>query len=392
MREDVQNFLDEINNMNIYGNKTVSISNSYSVFNTDALSLYEFYDALLKYVIIIDDKNMFTQYLNQIKKIYRRVEDIEDIKLHINKLICKMVSLKLDINNINESVFKKQIISYVYNRYILGGYLIHGFSTVYEKSIINNNFVPEIYVNYYQKMIEVNNIFLKYCNIKIIDKNFNNNSVYFTNDMIMGCLYSLYSPGYFFNFLLNNNYFGKKKNRSLYVKGTFNECVYGLKKYMDNHMFSDDDKNYVLNVALEEWNYLHSVPKKISLLLVKRRLILRHENIKLEDYLNDQNDVYEIVDRILSPKRNNVSYNDVLDYNQFIVLSLNNIEKKKVKTVVDIKREEVEEITEEYNREIINRNKDFLDAYGKASIFLILGSLFITIGVIITVILIVRGM
>lgn len=391
-REDVHTFLAEINNMSIYGQKSSNLSSIYSIYDSDALSLYAFYDALLKYVVIIDDEYLFTQYLNQIKKIYRRIDNIEDIKLHINKLICKMVSLKLDIQDINEDIYKKQIISYIYNKYIIDGYLIHGFSTVYEKSIKNNSFIPEIYVNYYEKMIEINNIFLKYCNIKIIDKNFDNNSVYFTNDMIMGCLYSRYSPGYFFKFLLNNNYYSKKKSKSLYLNGGYDKCISSLKRFMDNHMFSDTDKKFVLDTVLEEWNYLHSVPKKISLLLVKRRSIFKHEGMKLEDFLNDNKDIYEIVDRLLSPKRNNVSFNEVLDNNQFIVLSLNDVNKQKKKTINDIRIEKESEITNEYNKEVINMNKNFIDAYGNASILIILGSLLITLGVIITVIFMARGM
>ena len=387
-REDVQLFIRSIKNMSSFRDKRVDSSSNYFMYNNTSLSLYVFYDALLKYAIIVDDKILFGKYIEQLRKIYSRSFDIEVIKLSINKLICRMVALKLDIKNLKNSMFKKQIISYIYNKYILGGYLIHGFSTVYESSLIDNMFVPEVYYNYYNKLVEVNNIFMKYCGKNIVDKDFYNNNVYFTNDTIMGCIYSLYSPNFFFDFLLNNNFYSKNKKRKLYLDSSFEKCSIYLKKFMDNKMFSDRDKKFVLSFALEEWNYLHSVDRKISLLLVKRSRILQNENVKLKDFLDDDSDIYEIIDRILCPKRNNVAFNDILYSNEYYILSLSD-------SVNEVEKEEIVEIN---NNDIVNAYEDkrrinsaFLNQYGKISILLILGSLFISFGVIITVFLIVWG-
>ena len=388
-REDVQLFIRYIKNMSTYRDKKTDVSSKYSLYDNGALSLYVFYDALLKYVIILDDKKLFIQYLEQLKKIYTRSVNLEDVRLSINKLICKMVSIKLDIKDFNQDVFKKQIISYVYNKYILGGYLVHGFSTVYERNLINSMFVPEIYVNNYNKMIEINKIFNKYCNSNIIDKDFTNNNVYFTSDIVMGCIYSIYSPGYFFNFLLNNHYYGKKSKKELYLKGNYNKCVSYLKKFMDNNLFSEKDKRYVLSVVSDEWNYIHSVKRKISLLVVRREKIIKYENVRLRDFINSDGDIYEVIDRILSPKRNNVPFNEILNTNEFEILSLDDLNDGIIED--DKLTIEADDATKDCYKEIHNMNNSFLNEYGKASIFIVLGSLFISLGVLITILLIVKG-
>ena len=123
------------------------------------------------------------------------------------------------------------------------------------------------------------------------------------------------------------------------------------------------------------------------MLLVKRCLI-DSGNCSIYEYLTDNNDIYEVIDRMLSPKNSNIDFNGIIENSNVNVLSLDGFYDVEVENISKLK---VSDVQTSYlkNKELMN--KEFLDAYGKVYVFLIVGSLFISLGVIITVIMIVRG-
>lgn len=386
IRENVLRLIDELKTNPKYNNKEKNEENIYSENINNELSLYILYDALFKYKLIIDDDLLFGEFIEQIEKIYKKIDNYNQIIVGVNKLICYIASKYLKIKNINDSESKKQIISYIYDKYISNGYYIHGFSTIYEDSIKNNGFISEVYINYYRDMMKVKKIFEKYKLEDIIEKDFTINKSYFTDDFIMGCYYSMMSPGYFSNTLFNRKFCGKDIDNSPYLNCDYDTSIMKLKKYMVDNFFSDEDIKYILDVFSREWEFINKVDKKISLLVVKRCLINDNFN-SLDEYLNDDEDIYDIVDRILSPKNGNIVFNGVINSDDIVILSLDSFyEKKKMEDEIVINEND---LPYKYNKEIINR--DFLDAYGNVYIFLIFGSLFISLGVIATIIMVIRG-
>ena len=51
------------------------------------LGLYLFYDALIKYYIVVQDESLLPDFLEQIQKLYRKLDTVEDIQMGIHKLI-----------------------------------------------------------------------------------------------------------------------------------------------------------------------------------------------------------------------------------------------------------------------------------------------------------------
>lgn len=374
-REDVKRFINIIkNNERYFMKENLNIACKY--FVQDYLALFIFYDALVKYKIIIDDVNLFEEFLEQLDKIYKKIDNFDEIRVGINKLIGKMVLNKLEIKNVISDLQKKQVISYVYNKYILDGYYIHGFNSYYCENIQNNGFIPEKYVNNYNEFIKIKNIFSKHNAINIISKDFSLKKVDYTDDIVMACYYSKYSPLFFYDFLNSKDYFGKEIKIDNSLKDNISSWTKNLKMFMYNSFFSDGDKNFINNVVKNKWNEIHS-KDTISLLLIKRR-IFSDKIIDIENYLNDKSDIYDIVDRLLSSKVGNISSNLIIPKNNLIVLNfdISNISKR------------IDEDSENLN---IIKNKKFLDVYGKASIFIILGSLLISLGVIIMIFMVLRG-
>lgn len=376
-RRDVLEFIDLIKKYPRYYNKKVIEKVSFGKHLDNELALYVFYDAIYKYVVLIDDIWLFDFYFDQIKKIYRKLDDIDDIIFGIHKTLCRVVCSYLEITDIYDEINRNKIIKFVYDKYILDGYYIHGFSTVYETSINNNGFLSSVYQNYYKEMNKVKDIFSKYGINNIFNKDFSSNVSYFTDNFVMGCYYSVNSPGYFYNLFFNDEVYGKKVNRKNYLTRNYHACVNSLKKVIKN--FKKDDYNYIMDVVKKEWDLINSVPKKISLLLVKRNYIYPSK-ARLEDFLKMNGSVFEIVDGILSPKNSRIPFNDVLYDNKIDIVSLD-----------DYYELHKSEVVKKERRKRFAFIKD-LNSLGVASIFIICGAMAISLGVLISVIMIVGGM
>lgn len=363
-RKDVLDFINLIKINPKFHNKRLVEKNSFGKYLDKELALYIFYDAIFKYKVIIDDDSLFEGYFEQIQKLYRRIDSVDGVQYGIHKAICNSVCCKLDIGDVWNKENREKIIRYIYEKYILDGYFIHGFSTVYEKSIKDNGFLSEIYSNNYSEMDRVKRIFEKNGICNALNKDFSNNTTYFTDNFVMGCYYSINSPGYFYNLLYGNKF----KNRLGYLNGNYKNEIRGLKRKID--CFNKNDYKYVLNVVRKEWDMLNSVPKKISLLLVKRSLI-NSNRVKIDDFLNMEENVYEVIDSMLNPKNNKIMFNDVL-YDDINIVSLDDFYE-----ISDVKKDNKIKVSYE----------NLLNVYGVASVFIVIGAMAISLGVLFTIIM-----
>lgn len=384
-RDDVREFMDVLKTNDRYFSKDLRSFAGRKMTISNELALYIFYQALYKYQVLFDDVYMFDEYLKQLDKFYKNIDNFDDLVVSINKLLGKLLTVKLDIKSLEKEESREILIKYVYDRYIVNGYYIHGFNTSYRKLIEEHGFSPEDYENYYDRFDKANKIFAKYNVINIIDKDFSKKSASFTDDFLMACYYSTYGPNFFSSFLANEDYFGKKTKQDGYLIDDYNLTIRNLKRFMDNNLFKENDKKFILDLVKDEWDLLHRDDKKISLLLVKRN-VLSDTHIKIDDYLNSDEDLYDIVDSILSPKKGIINCTNNIAPEDITIINLDTYydDKNKI-SYEEVYQAEIERMRQE------QENKEFMDTYGTASILLIAGSLLITLGVIVTIIMIVRG-
>lgn len=375
-RNDVKSFIKEIKTNERYFQKT-SRAVMPNLFNSYEAALYIFYDALFKYKIIVNDVCLFDEYIEQLEKLYKKLDNFDDIRFGINKLICKIVIIKSNIKDIDNEENRDLILQHIYNRYIKEGYYIHGFSSTYIDDIKSNGFIPEKYENYYDRFKNINKVFAKNNVIHIINKDFKDNKVFFTDDFVYGCYYSSYSPLYFSKFLMNEEYFGTIKRKDSYLKDRYSMLIGPLKRFMSNNLFSESDKKEILDLVDDEWNLLHRKDRCISLLLVKRKSIGKND-FSLNEYFDDDTDIYEMVDRLLNSKSNNISYDENISKEDISILVLDNYYDK-----------EEEKVENDENES--NVNIEFINKYGSVSYLLLFGSLFITLGVIFTLVKVIGG-
>ena len=371
-REDVKSIISEIKNNEKYFNKISTDSDMYYAYD---ISLYIFYEALLKYYIIFGIDDNLAEYIYDVELLFRKIDTIEDIRYGISQLIVKYSNKHFNLEEENRDL----VLSFVFGNYITNGYLIHGFSSTYKDDVVKNGFKPSEYFNYYDEFIKLNELFKKYGKDNFIDKDFINKDIFFTDDIIKSCIYSINSPMYFCN-LLTNNEIIKDKEVDFY-KDNYDKIMENINKIVSELKFNEEDKKFTLDLVNKEWELLHKSEKNISLLLVKRK-VLELDSIDIDSIIDSDFDVNEAVDSILNFRYKNISYNKDISSDDLKVINFEIINR-------DVKEEKKEEIVKEEKQE--EKKVEVNDTYGMISPLLLLGSLLISLGVILSIINILGG-
>lgn len=378
--EIVKRFILDIKTSEKYFLKKFDDFHRYPFEVSKEIILFTFYEALIKYKIIISDNEYLNDYLNDLDRLFKKIVNFQDINDGINKLICKEVANKLHIADISTPEAREKIATYIFNNYCVNGYLYHGFSTVYENDLREHGFIPNVYANRYSKMSEVSKIYKKYNDVAFC-KDFGNYQVYFTDNFVDACYYSLYSPKYFYKYLLDSDG-DKKLEKRLYLDDDFDKCFKYVKKYIDKE-FDENDRERVKEIIKEEWEFLNSVDRRVSLMVVKRNLIDEVDECLLDKLLKSDETLYELVDRLLCSKCKSIAFSNTLRKDNYDIFSLDYKDRVMEEKKIEVKLEEIIEETDEQS--VIE------DVSGSVTVLMLLGSLFVSLGVIVTIVMMLRG-
>lgn len=382
-RKDVCDFIEELFSDNYNDKKVDSSVNNHSITGTEQ-ALFTFFDALLKYQIIIESNIFLDEYILQVRKLFKKLDNFHDINLGIAKIIGKLCALKFNISDREDPVSKREILQYIYNRYIVEGYFFHGFSGVYKEQIKRYGFVPEQYQHSYSKFIEVENIFNKRGFNSGMEKSFQENFVSFTDSFMMACYYGGNSPMYFSN-LLGANSDIKDCDRNAYFKNDYFACFNNLNKLMKKCKLNDYERKYVTKVCCDEWKVLQKGSTDINIMLVKRKTLGLNCLRDVNEIFNSSGDLGDAIYKILTSKSDNIPINYKLEN-----FSIEFIEIPNYKVLFSLREAQAFEVANK-NRIARNREERLSNTYGKVSILILLGSILITLGVIISIITISKG-
>lgn len=374
-KEEIKSFINDIKTSEKYFLKQFEDFHRYRYEISKEIVLFTFYEALFKYKIIIEDDVYLFDYLNDLDRLFKKIEKYSDISDGINKLICKVVANKLCIDDMNTYEAREKIITYIFDKYYVNGYLFHGFSTVYEEDLKNHDFIPGIYKNNYSKMLEINDIYKKYGEIAF-DKDFDDKKVSFTDNFVEACYYSLYSPKFLYKFLLDDS-----NNKKCFLDDNYNVCINKYIKTIDDK-FENSDIIKIKDILKEELDLLNSVDRRVSLLIIKRNCVENIDYELLDVLLSSDEILYELADRLLGSSNKAIDYLNTISKDSYEVFSLNyksEVENKKMREEKEVKKEEVD---------IVSVTQD---VSGSVTVIMLLGSLFISLGVIFTLIMLLGG-
>lgn len=379
-REDVKKMLDDICNSARYYEKETSTAMGYQMYSGSSQLLFLFYDALFKYKIIIEDLQYFDDFLEQVDKLIRKIGSFAEIGYGINRIVGRVCAYKLGIGDINTEYAKEKVLKYIHQKYIVEGFFIHGYAPHYYGSILENGFSCENYKNLYPKFREVQEILMSKKHLNLLDKDFDSKEVAFTDSLLMGCYYSVNAPMFFAKLVSKNEFIDDLEAIDAYAMGKYDLCLKNLYKVFTKLKLNDSQKNIILEAFKSEWKLLEKNASTISLLLTPRsKLGIAFD---IEAFLEEtkDNSFVEAVCKLLGQK-SNILISKYIKKDDIILLNLPGTKKF-------VKEEKKESFAAELEKTFIRSDDEFAfsNTYGKVSILLLLGTLCITIGVILTMI------
>lgn len=383
-RRDVTEFIDEVISNSIYSKKKNSVYDSYEVFVDSSQALFTFFDAIYKFAIIIEDEAYFTEYIMQIRKVIKKFENFNDINEGINKIIGKICALKLGLSDREDVIARKYIVKYVYDKYIVSGYVFHGFPSIYKDDICKYGLVPDNYHHMYDKFIEINKMFERHGFYNVLGKDFKVKGIYFTDSFILGCFYAFSAPMYFYRLLCCNSFDISNYDDKAYLNNDYFASFNNLSLLMRKAKLTEAEKKFVIKTCFEEWKLIKN-STDVSILAIKRSSVGLNYLKNIDDILAKTSfcDLGNSIGKIFSYCDNEILVTEKISSNDINIISLNNY--KELKSIRDMKLNDIKNRQEAYNSDKI------INAYGKVSILMILGSLLITLGVIATIVMFYKG-
>ena len=359
---EIRNLLREIVNNPKYYDKGIEEVLKKDYFLQGRI-FFLFYEALYKYQIIIEDPDYLFDFINSFETLLKRVDDIDSIKLGISKILCKVLLKKLHIPNDLAEDKKEEILKYVYDRYIKNGYYIRGLNKVeygyYEESSKVDVIVDEEYN-------ELKNLLSKYKFNLSMDEELDLNT-----DFSRACIKSINSPRYLYNLVINNEYIDN--NRDAYYLKDFDLCKNNLNKVLSNLNVEDINKEEINKIFTKIWELYNDKDNDIYVVLVKRNKLGDVEDLVINDDYNLEDSLYNL----FTTYEDSISVDSLSDVD--LCIKLPNYFKFLKEEKVEVKKEEVKEIKEDVF--------DFNNEYGKVSIFIIIGTILIILGVVVTVLI-----
>ena len=310
-REDVSKILINICNSARYYDKKNSGSSGCMMHSGVQQMLFIFYDALYKYKLIIDDMNYFSDFLEQVNKLIRKIDDFKDISYGINRIIGRVCAFKLGYKIIDNDEVKEKVLRYIYDRYFVNGYYIHGYSGCYYEKILQEGFLVEQYNNLYADFIKIQEILNKKNYGNLLVKDFSAREVTFTDSVFLGCYYSVNSPMYFSSFLCKNEFVDHNYIANAYAQNDYAVCFKALNKLIERLDLSYEQKNLFVNTFNNEWKLLNKDNNDVINLMLVPRLVL-NEEFNIEEFIvnNKDSNFFEAVCKYL--RNENLTFLSIL--------------------------------------------------------------------------------
>ncbi len=389
-RKDVQKLLKEVCCSDCYNTKETKISLEYENYYNKEKPFFIIIDALYKYKVIINDDDYLDEYIFSLEKLMRKIDNYSDIERGINKLIVRICSRKLALKNITDIENKKELLSYIYKNYIVEGYMFHSIPNIYKQDIIENGLNPEHYNNLYQKFIHIKKILKKHKAETIIEKKFNEHYITMTDSLIKAYYYAENAPMYFSSLLSNSNIMTNKKyKKDAYYRKDYKDCFYNLNRLSTELNLTIKESNYLKKVCKEEWELLKNNKNIPTVLLVKRKYLGNNYLKDIDNIMSliNKNSLDDIVRKIITSRFDNIEIKTKIKSTDIEVIELYSY-----KDIYERENNNVEEDIKIKENIFETSTQNLTNAYGKVSILLLLGSLLITIGVIISIIMLEKGM
>ena len=251
-------------------------------------------DLVIKYQIIITDDNYDDYFLDNLEIISKNYTSHQDLIIKGNRLLVDLVSKKIKVST-NNSSDKKQILKYIYNKYIVDGYCFHSFPSIYKNEVEENGLSTEIDIKEQNDLKKINYIFNNhnYTNIITRDLNCKTKPIYITDSPAMAYFYAFRSPEYMASLTSTSKYYEyiKDYDKNAFYEKDYIKCKSNLTLLCRHVNMTTKEENTVLKTFDKRWTKLNMTESFPCIAFIKRRDLAK-------DSLTDIDEIINSVDKI----------------------------------------------------------------------------------------------
>ena len=385
-------------------NKVSNASINGESYSYNRYSLLITMDIVIKYKIIINDDIYNNYFLNKLDTITNNYNNHEDLIIKGNSLLIDLVSNKLNVTT-TKAENKKEILKYIYDKYIVNGYCFHSFPSIFKEKTEEVGLTQDIDIKELNDLKKIDYIFSNHNYKNIISRDLKEKSraIYITDSPAMAYYYAFRSPEYMAEITSLSKYYNylKDYNKDAFYLKDYHKCKSNLASLCQHVNMTTKEETTILKTFDKRWKALNLSESLPCIAFIKRSDLAKNYLSNIDDIINsvDTIDLNILVSKITDSKYpiikrySNInsldltvitmpSYREIRN-NKFII-------KDKPKTVVaPITREAYQE--EKVKKEGFNFNYKNAFSYGNANVVALTGLLLITLGMTLTIIINVLG-
>ena len=385
-------------------NKVSNVSIKGESYSYNRYSLLITMDIVIKYQIIINDETYNNYFLNKLDTITSNYNNHGDLIIKGNSLLIDLVSNKLNVTT-TKTEDKKEILKYIYDKYIVNGYCYHSFPSIFKEKTEEVGLTQDIDIKELNDLKKIDYIFSNHNYKNIISRDLKEKSraIYITDSPAMAYYYAFRSPEYMAEITSLSKYYNylKDYNKDAFYDKDYYKCKSNLASLCSHVNMTTKEETTVLKTFDRRWKALNLSESFPCIAFIKRKDLAKDKLSNIDDIINsvDTIELSYLVSKITDSKYpvirkySNISslYLSVITMPSYREIKNNEfIIKDKPKAVVTtVTRETYQE--EKVQKETFNFNYKNAYSYGNANVIALLGLLMISLGATITIILNVLG-
>lgn len=362
-------------------NKVSVFSPNGEKYGYNQYSLMIIMDFLIKYSIVIKDTKNLSYCMEELKKMVYSYNDHKELVLWSNELLGELIRLKLNLIDKTSNENKRKILSYLYEKYIVNGYMFHSFPSAFKELVEENGIDAKDYSYPVFYMKKLYYIFKNHKYDEMIPEYLLGgiNSISITDSPAMAYYYAFRSPQYFCNLVATSKYY--KDNASYdyeaYYRKDMESCRNNL-LFLAKHLnMTDKEKDTVITSFEKQWNLLDASNSLPEIAFISRKDVGKNSLDDIDEIIKKSRyeDLVVSIARITDSRYSHIRrYTSLLPLS-FTVKTFPSYREIKTNKFIVKKKEEV---VEKKEVPVIVPKKS--ESYGYASIFSLLGLLFISLG------------
>ena len=369
-------------------NKVSNASINGESYSYNRYSLLITMDIVIKYQIIINDETYNNYFLNKLDTITSNYNNHEDLIIKGNTLLIDLVSNKLNVTT-TKTEDKKEILKYIYDKYIVNGYCFHSFPSVFKEKIDKEGLTMDIDIKELNDLKKIDYIFSNHNYKNIISRNLKEKSrvIYITDSPAMAYYYAFRSPEYMAELTSFSKYYN-------YLKDYY-KCKSNLASLCSHVNMTTKEETTVLKTFDRRWKALNLSESLPCIAFIKRSDLAKNYLSNIDDIINsvDTMDLNILMSKITDSKYPIIRrYSDInsLDLTVITMPSYREIKNNKF-IIKDKPKVLLTTKTREDYQEEKKFNYKYAFSYGNANVVALTGLLLITLGLTLTIIINVLG-